>query len=205
MSARISGLMGVILFLAACSSDSGSLAEPPVVETTAVEAAAVESVPTTEQHPLSETPVDVTLDSIEVGGDVATFAPAGWAVDVDGTATPPESSGLSGAVRWRIDDRCLDGCQERSGADWSALVGTADIDPLLADGQLTVVRDESTAGRRLVEVVNQDDLLTVVIVRWVDEASAYLRCDLNGEPAELDDLIPAFEFACDNTRAALAG
>jgi len=201
MSIRISGLLVVAVFAtAACSSDDEAVSEPEVVESSAVE-----SVPTTLEHPLSDTPVDVTLDSLEVGGDVITFVPAGWATDADGYATPPDSTGLSAAVGWRIDDRCLDGCQERSGADWSALVSTADIDPLLADEQLTVVRDESTVGRRLVEVLSQDDLLTVVIVRWVDGASAYLRCDLTGDPSELGDLVPAFEFACDNTRAALTG
>lgn len=204
MSMRTDGLlvvvMAVLLVVAACSSDGDAVGGPAVAEPQVVE-----SVPTIPEHPLSDTPVDVTLDSFEVGGDVITFVPAGWEVDVDGNATPPESSGLSAAVGWRIDDRCLDGCQGRSGADWLALIGATDVDPLLADEQLMVIRDESTLGRRLIEVVNQDGVLAVVIVRWVDGASAYLKCDLAGEQSELDDLVPAFEFACDNTRAALTG
>jgi len=195
MAARIGTMMIVLAFAAACSSS-----DEEVVETQAVV-----SVATTHAPPPLDTPVDVTLDSIDVGGDVATFAPAGWSVAADGLATPPPSSGLSAVVGWRIDDRCVDDCQERSGPDWAAFTSAADIDPLLAQEQLTVERDESSQGRRLLEVVSDDGILSVLIVRWVDGASAYLKCDLTGEQSELGDLIPAFEFACDNTRAALTG
>ena len=147
--------------------------------------------------------VDLTLDSVTIGDDVATFAPAGWPIAADGTAVPLPDSGFKVGTEWHIDDRCP--CSVRDAAEWEVVVAAADFDRLLDDSSVTVTRDDVGVNRRALEVSGTDGITRIVIARWVDGASAYLRCALVGETAKISDLAAALEFACDNTRAELDG
>ncbi len=142
------------------------------------------------------------LDSIVVGGDVTTFVPAGWLVD-DGVASPD----ASGTSTWSIDDACQTPCGALSGAEWEQYLADNVFAPAM-DGEGTVVADETSAvgdGQRRRLEVQTDGVVHVVIARWLDGGSGYILCELRGPSAELDLAVAVFDFACDNTRAALGG
>lgn len=182
-------IVGIVV-LAACSSG-----DEPITEST-TEPLAHTTTPTVDPT------VDVSLDSVTVGGDVSTFVPAGWNVADDGLAVPPADHYLVGRASWRIDDRCASPCEALSGDQWQTHIGSEYFDPAGASGQ--VVSDVTGDGERRMEL-SLNGSTTVLMSRWVDGARGFILCEVTGPTADLNSIVAAFDFACDNTRAALDG
>lgn len=140
---------------------------------------------------------DIVLDPVTIGGDVATFVPAGWIVGAEGIARPEEGA----PITWQITDRCPDPCDPRTATQWADATD-AEFAPRDA---AEVVSDDRSDGARRREVV-RGGVLEITTARWTDGASGYLLCSLRGPVADVEDaLVAAFDLACDSTRAALSG